>query len=234
MQSYISLTTELIIGFFALLLLSKVLGKNQITQLTPFDFISALVVGELLGNAIYDEDISLRYVLYAIFIWGSLIYTIEMLTQKFRITRGLLEGTPSVVIAKGRIQFEELKKNKLDLNQLQHLLREKGVFTIREVEYGILETNGSVNIQRKQAFHSPTNKDLMIQSEEQELPLALIMDGEVIKKSLKRIQKTEEWLQNQLSSRGISSHRTVLYAEWIEGKPLFLQTYEATTPSETF
>lgn len=97
-------------AFFALLLLSKVLGKNQITQLTPFDFISALVVGELLGNAIYDEDISLRYVLYAIFIWGSLIYTIEMLTQKFRITRGLLEGTPSVVIAKGRIQFKELKK----------------------------------------------------------------------------------------------------------------------------
>ena len=48
MQSYISLTTELVIGFFALLVLSKVLGKNQITQLTPFDFISALVVGELL------------------------------------------------------------------------------------------------------------------------------------------------------------------------------------------
>lgn len=228
MQSYISLTTELIIGFFALLLLSKVLGKNQITQLTPFDFISALVVGELLGNAIYDEDISLRYVLYAIFVWGTLIYTIEMLTQKFRITRGFLEGSPSVVIAKGRIQFEELKKNKLDLNQLQHLLREKGVFSVREVEYGILETNGSVNIQRKQAFNVPINKDLQIHSEEQELPLALIMDGEIIKKSLNYIHKSEDWLQQQLSNRGINSHRSILYAEWIEGKPLFLQTYAPT------
>lgn len=225
MQSYISLTTELVIGFFALLVLSKVLGKNQITQLTPFDFISALVVGELLGNAIYDNEVGLHYVLYAIFVWGALIYSIEMITQKFRRTRGILEGTPSIVVAKGRIQFNELKKNKLDLNQLQHLLREKGVFTIREVEYGILETNGTVNIQKKQRYATPTNQDLSIHLKEQPLPIPLIMDGEVIKQSLDQIGKTEAWLFEQLETRGISSHQSILYGEWLDGYPLFLQTY---------
>ncbi|WP_437182681.1 DUF421 domain-containing protein [Shouchella shacheensis] len=226
-ESYISLTRELIIGFFALLLLTKILGKNQITQLTPFDFISALVIGELLGNAIYDDEIGLHYVLYAITIWGLLMYGIEMLTQKIRATRGLLEGTPSVVIAKGRIQFKELKRNKLDLNQLQHLLREKGVFSIREVEYGILETNGSVNVQKKPAFATPTNQDLSLQPQARGLPVMLIMDGEVITESLTLLSLSEEWLQGELLERGIASPKAVLYAEWQEHQPLFLQTYQA-------
>ncbi|WP_144559104.1 DUF421 domain-containing protein [Shouchella miscanthi] len=225
MQSYISLTTELIVGFFALLVLSKVLGKNQITQLTPFDFISALVIGELLGNAIYDDDIHLVYVLYAIFIWGSLIYSIEMITQKFRFTRGLLEGSPSIIIAKGRIQFDELRKNKLDLNQLQHLLREKGVFSIREVQYGILETNGTVNIQLKHAFRSPSNQDMAVEGVDQSLPVPLIMDGEIIYEGLKKIKKTEGWLHEQIHKRGFPSHKMIFYAEWLDDQPLFMQNY---------
>ncbi|SDC40956.1 DUF421 domain-containing protein [Shouchella lonarensis] len=226
LDSYIALTCELIIGFFALLVLTKVLGKNQITQLTPFDFISALVLGELVGNAIYDEDIGLHYVLYAVFIWGMLIYAIEMLTQKFRATRAVLEGSPSVIIAKGRIQFKELKKNKLDLNQLQHLLRERGVFSIQEVEYGILETNGSVNVQRKSAYDIPTNKDLAIHRSDPTLPIPIIMDGEIIEESLTEMNQSKTWLQEILLKRGIATHKAVLYAEWIEGNPLFLQTYK--------
>ncbi|WZY01175.1 DUF421 domain-containing protein [Bacillus sp. FSL W7-1360] len=226
LDSYISLTCELIIGFFALLVLTKVLGKNQITQLTPFDFISALVLGELVGNAIYDEDIGLHYVLYAVCIWGILIYAIEMLTQKFRATRAVLEGSPSVIIAKGRIQFKELKKNKLDLNQLQHLLRERGVFSVQEVEYGILETNGSVNVQRKSAYDTPMNKDLAIHRSDPTLPIPVIMDGEIIEESLTEINQSKTWLQEILFKRGIATHKAVLYAEWIEGNPLFLQTYK--------
>ncbi len=65
--NFLALTVELFVGFFALLVLTKFLGKNQITQLTPFDFISALVLGELVGNAIYDKEIGLHYVLYAVF-----------------------------------------------------------------------------------------------------------------------------------------------------------------------
>ncbi len=165
------------------------------------------------------------YVLYAIFIWGSLIYSIEMITQKFRFTRGLLEGSPSIIIAKGRIQFDELRKNKLDLNQLQHLLREKGVFSIREVQYGILETNGTVNIQLKHAFRSPSNQDMAVEGVDQSLPVPLIMDGEIIYEGLKKIKKTEGWLHEQIHKRGFPSHKMIFYAEWLDDQPLFMQNY---------
>ncbi|WP_307728587.1 DUF421 domain-containing protein [Alkalicoccobacillus plakortidis] len=112
-STYGSLAIELVVGFFALLLLTKILGKNQLSQLSPFDFVSALVVGELVGNAIYDDEVGLMRVLCAIAIWGALIYLIELLTQKIRRTRSVLEGSPSIVIYKGKVKYEELKKNKL-------------------------------------------------------------------------------------------------------------------------
>lgn len=223
--NFLALTSELFVGFFALLIMTKVLGKNQMTQLTPFDFISALVLGELVGNAIYDQEIGLPYVLYAVAFWGALIYLIEMITQKFRHSRPWLEGKPVLVIADGKIQFEELRKNKLDLNQLLHLLRDRGVFSIREVEYGILETNGSINVMQKQPFDSPTNRDLKIAEKRVYLPILLILDGEIIYEGLEQLKKEESWLIEELFRRGIPGPTAVVYAEWLEGEGFEIQTY---------
>ncbi|MFC0559789.1 DUF421 domain-containing protein [Halalkalibacter alkalisediminis] len=223
--NFLSLTLELFVGFFALLVMTKVLGKNQITQLTPFDFISALVLGELVGNAIYDKDIGLHYVLYAVVVWGTLIYVIEMITQKLRGSRPLLEGTPTLVISKGRIQYDALRKNKLDLDQLLHLLRDKGVFSIREVEYGVLETNGAINVLRKHPYEMPINRDLQMAPKSVEFPVLLILDGEIIPEGLVKLDKETAWLKNELFHLGIPGPSDVLYAEWLEGEGLEIQTY---------
>ncbi|GAE28945.1 DUF421 domain-containing protein [Halalkalibacter hemicellulosilyticus] len=223
--NFLSLTVELFVGFFALLVLTKILGKNQITQLTPFDFISALVLGELVGNAIYDKDIGLHYVIYAVFLWGALIYTIEMITQKFRGSRSILEGKPSFIIAKGKIQFSELKKNKLDFDQLLHLLRSQGVFSIREVEYGVLETNGSVSVLKKSQYSYPTQQDLNMPPTSVKFPVILILDGEVIQEGLDKLNKDSVWLKKELFQRGIAGTKQVVYAEWLEDEGFEIQTY---------
>lgn len=151
---------ELIIGYFLLLLLTKILGKTQITQITTFDFVSVLVLGELVGNAMYDSKTGIKEIAFSILLWGALIYVTEYITQKFRKTRKLLEGKPSIVINKGKIDFHELKKNHLDINQLQHLLRAKDVFSIAECAYAILETDGTISVLKKSAFSNPTKQDM--------------------------------------------------------------------------
>lgn len=223
--NFFHLSLELIAGFIGLLLVTKVLGKTQITQLTPFDFVSGLVMGELLGNAIYNKDIGIQYVLYAISLWGLLIYFLEVITQKFKKTRSILEGDPAIIIRNGKIDREQLKKNKLDLNQLQHLLRDKDVFSIREVEYAILEPNGTVNVLRKSGYEKPTNSNLNFPPKQVHLPIALIIDGEVLSDNLKEAGFDEEWLQRQLSSRGIVKADQVFFAEWLEGDSLYLSQY---------
>ncbi len=144
------ITIELLIGFFVLLIATKILGKTQISQLTPFDFISAIVLGELVGNSIYDPKIKVWSILYSVFVWVILIYTIEVITQKIRGTRKFFEGYPSIIIRNGKIDREQLSVNHLDINQLQQMLRQqKDIFSIREVEYMILEPNGNISVLKK-------------------------------------------------------------------------------------
>ncbi|KLV26133.1 DUF421 domain-containing protein [Niallia circulans] len=218
--------SELIIGYILLLLLTKVLGKTQITQITTFDFVSVLVLGELVGNAMYDTETGIKEIMYSILVWGGLIYITEFITQKFRKTRQLLEGKPSIVINKGKIDFKELQKNHLDINQLQHLLRAKDVFSIAECAYAILETDGTISVLKKSAYRNPTKQDMNLSLEITALPISVILDGEIIKENLPRIGWNEEQLMQELKKQNVQSPKDILYAEWQEGSPLYVQSYQ--------
>lgn len=85
------ITIELFFGFFVLLIATKILGKTQISQLTPFDFISAIVLGELVGNTIYDPEIKVWSILYAVLVWVVLIYTIEVFLKALRQSLSVMD-----------------------------------------------------------------------------------------------------------------------------------------------
>ncbi|RBW71318.1 DUF421 domain-containing protein [Bacillus taeanensis] len=221
-MDFLGATTELVIGFLALLVMTKVLGKTQITQITPFDFISALILGELVGNGIYDKEVSVLIILYAIVLWGSMIYIVEMITQKFRGARAALEGKPSIVIRNGKVDREQLKNNKLDINQMQHLLRQKDIFSVREVEYAILETDGTISVLRKSKYENPTNEDLKIAEKPVYLPVTLISDGEIDYENLQKAGFNDTWLHKKLKEHKIDHPEEVLYAEWKEDEGLYL------------
>lgn len=222
---YVHITVELFIGFIALFVITKILGKTQITQITTFDFISALVLGEFVGNAIFDDNVGVPRIIYAVAIWGSLIFVLEMITQKWSGTRGLLEGQPTIIIHKGKILRESLKKSKLDINQLQHLIRSKGVFSIRELEYAVLETDGTVSVLKKAPYDTPTKKDLQVNLEQVNIPITFISDGKVIKDNLIEAGFNMTWLEQQLKQQNILRVEEVLYAEWLEGSGLHVQTF---------
>ena len=119
-----------------------------------------------------------------------------------------------------------MKKNKLDINQLQNLLRAKNVFSISEVEYALLETNGTVSVLKKSAYQSPTKSDMKIAPQEVNLTTTLINDGEIIYDNLKEKNLTEEWLLEQLEEQNFQRVEDVFYAEYIKGKELLLLPYE--------
>ncbi|SFL36338.1 Uncharacterized membrane protein YcaP, DUF421 family [Gracilibacillus orientalis] len=222
---YGSIFVETLFGFVMLFILAKVLGKTQIRQLTAFDFISALILGELVGNALYDDEVGIRDIGFAVLLWGGLLYLTEIITQRYKKSRGILEGRPSIVIHKGKLQREEMKKGKLDMNQLLHLLRSKDVFSIREVDYALLETDGTVSVLKKTAHQLPTRNDLNLPPEQIVLSFMLINDGEIIWDSLREIGKDENWIKEELKKQEIYSVKDVFYAEYEKGKNLYVQGY---------
>lgn len=216
---------ETLFGIAALFVLTKILGKTQISQLTAFDFIAAIVLGELVGNALFDKKAGIKEIGFVILIWGIILYIIEMITQKYKGSRFLLEGKPALIIHKGELIYEELRKNKIDINEIQQLLRGKDVFAIQEVEYAVLETNGEMSVLKKPQFDTPTKEDLKIVPKKAEMAVSLINDGEIIFDNLEEIGKSEQWLQNELRKQGYDKFKEVFYAEFLEEKPLFIQPY---------
>ncbi|WML39762.1 DUF421 domain-containing protein [Neobacillus sp. OS1-2] len=224
-MSYLVVFVELIIGFIALFITVKSLGKTQISQITPFDFISSLVLGELVGSAIFDEKTGLLKILFAVFVWGALIFITGIVTQKFRPLRNFLEGRPTMLINKGQIDWNELKRNRLDIDQLMQLLRSRDIFSMEDVEYAIFENNGSLSVLRKVEVDYPLNKDLNIQKENNVIPYTVISDGKVIVENLKLAGLNEAWLHMELESHGVKHTKEICYAEWQVGKNLYFQKY---------
>ena len=224
MKGYLEITVELVVGFFALLVLTKVIGRSSISEATPFDFVAALVLGEFVGGAIYDDNIHLGKILFVIVLWGILIYSIDFLTLKFNRLRGIFESKPSLLINNGVILRSSMKKNKIDVNRLQTLLREKNIFSIREVAFAILEPNGKLSVIKNPLFENVKRMDLDLPIKTAELPLTLISDGVLIKNNLDIIHKDENWLIGELQMRGIPSIREVMLAEYDAQNGLYVQT----------
>lgn len=223
---FVHTAIELTVGYISLFIVTKLLGKMTITQITLFDFISALVLGDLVGNALYNEHIKIKEIIFTVFFWGFLVYIVQFITQKSFRLRTLLEGRPSIVIHEGKICYNELKKNRLDLSQLQHMLRAKDAFSVSEVEYAILETDGSLSILKKSDYAAPTKSDHNMPNQPPNLPVTLISDGRLIRENLQRSGMNETWLQQELDKQGIRKYSEVLLAEWKKKKStLYVQKY---------
>lgn len=220
------LTNELVIGFFLLFLIVKFVGRKIIKKISPFTFIASIVLGELLGNALYDHEIGIGYVVYSMCLWALLLFIVEILSQKFLLFRGFVEGKPVALIRNGVIDREQLKKSRININQLQSLLRQSETFSVREVAYCYLEANGSLSILKKPKYQKTTLEDFNLIGKPAYVPVTLIRDGKVLWDELKDIGLDEEWLKIQLSAHDVSDYKDVFLAEWLEGDGIFVQKIE--------
>lgn len=217
-MEYIHVAAKLITGFTLLFLLVHTVGKKIIGQITPFHFISAIVLSELVGNATYNKEVSLFYIPFAVLLWGAILYALETISMKLPSFRRTVEGEPSMVIENGQIHFETLKDCRMNLSQLQSLLRQSETFSIREVAYCFIEPNGSLSILKKTPYQKPVQQDLNMTPKTVELPIALIRDGEVIEKNLLQIGKDSNWLQRQILNQGIEQSTDIVFADWAENR----------------
>ena len=214
---------ELVLGFFFLFIIVKFVGRKIINQISPFTFIASIVLGELLGNALYDQKVGVFYIIYSMTIWGVLLLTVEYLSQKFLSFRGVVEGKPSALIKNGMVDREALRKNRMNINQLQSLLRQSETFSIREVAYCYLEANGSISILKKSKYQKTAQEDFNMPIKQVSDPVTLIRDGEVLWDEIADLGFNESWLKSELISKNITDYKDVFLAEWLEGDGLFVQ-----------
>jgi len=190
----------------------RVMGKRQIGQLQPFELVIALMVSELAAMPMQNTGIPLVHGIIPIITLLVLQVLISTLQLKSETARIIFCGKPSILIEKGKININELKNNRLNINDLLEELRLKEYFNIGDIEYAILETGGQISIIPKSDIQPATRKDLKILPIQDTLPVALILDGKINNKNLEVINKDKSWLNKQLKKNNILAADEVFLA----------------------
>ncbi len=144
------------------------------------------------------DKIGVGYIIYAMCLWGLLLFVVEYIGQKSLWFRGIFEGKPAALIKDGKIDREVLKKSKMNLNQLQSMLRQSETFSIREVAFCYLESNGSISILKKPQYQKTTLEDFNIVGKPAYVPVTIIRDGKVLWDEIRDLGFDESWLKMQL------------------------------------
>jgi len=186
-----------------LLLVARILGKKQISQLTFFEYIFGITLGELAG--FMSTDVKSNYVhgVVALVTWSAVAYLFEIVTMKSITLRYWFEGKGTVMIKDGKVLEDNLKKEKFTGDELMESLRKKNVFNLADVEFALLESSGDLSVLVKKENQPLTPKKLGIKVVSQPEPQMVINDGEIMDEPLVTIGMSREWLKTELAKKGI-------------------------------
>ncbi|MBT2688890.1 DUF421 domain-containing protein [Bacillus sp. ISL-47] len=223
---YLSITIKMVVGLVSLLTVTRLLGKKELSQVTPFDFVYAVVLGGIIEETIYDDKVTPLEVAYSALLWGGLIYIIEILAKKKNFFRSILKGSESIIVKNGKLNVKEMQKNHLEMEQLRTMLRQKGIFSMNEVKYAYLETNGGLSVMRYRKEDPVTPGMMEMEVEDKEPSILLIDEGEVVESGLKMVGKDGGWLKESIRKEGFNVIKEIFCAEWSEEEGFYIVTYK--------
>lgn len=203
---YGDIAIKLIIGMLGVLFFLRVSGKAQMAQITPLDTVSAFVIGALVGGVIYNPDMDVWHLIYALLLW-TLANLLIRYCLRFRLLRKIIKGDSVYIVKSGALNLKVFRRNLLEMEQLRTLLRSKGIFSMFDVDDVRFETNGEVTVSTKSG------------SSESYL---LVNNGSILQSSLHNAEHDENWLKNQLGRLGFTEIDNLYCVEWTPGKGFYI------------
>lgn len=201
------------LAFLLLLLLARLLGKKQMSQMTFFNYMTGITIGSLAANIISSNDNSLLEEILSLVWWCLLTILLTYATLKSENIRLLVDGKPVILIRDGLIQKESLKTTRVSIDDLSMMLREQSIFSITDVDYAILEPNGELSVLKKHTQLNLTKSDMNISTPiSMYLPTQIIKNREINYENLIKNNLDLIWLEKQLKNQKIDKNQ-IFYAE---------------------
>jgi len=215
-----------LIGFFSLFIFTRILGKQQMSQLTFFDYVLGITIGSI--AATLTTDLTSRAWLHwmGLAVWFSVVLLLQLITLKSRQLAKAIDGEPVVVIMNGQIMENAMRKARFRAADLLEQLRRQGVFDLSEVEFAVLENNGQVSVLKKSEYQPVTPHDLKLPTVYKGMSTELIFDGIVIEQNLKQLNLDRAWLDEELKKQGINHPSEVFLALLNTQGNLFVDRYK--------
>lgn len=207
----LTLFLRTVLIYFAVFFMLRIMGKREIGKLSVFDLVISIMIAEIAVLVIEETDKPLSAGFIPMFTLVGIQLLIAYITLKNRTLRSWFDGKPSLIINKGKLNREEMKKQRYSLDDLMLQLRENKVTRVSDVEFAMLETSGKLTVIKKDNISKPENPIDTESIRYEGLPLPLIMDGKVQDDNLKKINKTRFWLKNQIQMKGAKDFKEVFF-----------------------
>lgn len=209
-QPYGAIAMKLIVGMIGILAFLRITGKVQMGQLTHLDTVSTFVIGALVGGVLYNPDMTIWHLIFALAVWTAFNMLVRF-AMRSAYLRHLIKGESVFLVKDGVLNFRNFKRNSLEMEQFRLMLRQKGIFSMFDVDDVLFEANGAVTVL------SPGQTAYSV---------LLVNNGEIVESSLAQFNHTQEWVQKAIKRNGFRSPSELFCMEWTPRKGFYFVTFE--------
>ncbi|WP_223591198.1 DUF421 domain-containing protein [Neobacillus bataviensis] len=211
MEPYLTSVFRTIIFYVLILIIFRMMGKREIGELSILDLVVFIMIGELAVVAIERPNVRILHAIVPMVLLMFIQIIMAIISLKSKRFRDLVDGKPSIIINRGKIDEVAMRKQRYNFDDLMTQLREKDIRSIADVEFAILESSGSLSVieKLKNSNEIPKQGDITI---------PLIIDGSIEEENLKRINKTNLWLRQELKKKGYRDVKKISFCSYENGK----------------
>ena len=203
-------TYRALISLAVLYLVTKMIGKKQVSQLSLFDYVIGISIGNFAAEMTINLESHEVYGIVAVLIFGLIAYLVSIVTMKSITLRRFFMGTPTVIIQNGKINYKNMKKVHIDINDLLEQARINGYFDISEIDYALMEANGIMSFKLKDKYENTTNNSMNINYKGNGLIAAVVIDGNIMDNNIYNMNKDVDFVESKIKSMGYNIKNILL------------------------
>ncbi|MGB2575192.1 DUF421 domain-containing protein [Leuconostoc citreum] len=203
MTTYFPILIKLAIGLLALIIQINIMGKGNLAPTSALDQVQNYVLGGIIGAVIYSDTITIFQFTIVLIIWTMLVMSLKFAKQHNNLVKKLIDGQPRVVIERGQVRVDNVLRASMTADELMFKLRTQGIYKIADVKRAILEQNGQLTV---------------IEFGDDSIKYPIIYDGQINVDVLEMIDKTEDWLNDQVKAQGYQHIGDIFIGEFIDGE----------------
>ena len=188
----------------------RIMGKRQLSDMQTSELVITMIIADIASIPMQNTSQPLLTGVVPVVILVCIEIIISILMQKIPTIRNLVCGKPQIIINNGKLDQKILKALRLTTEDLSVLLRQEGVFSITEVQYCIIETNGKISVMLKPEKRNPTNGDLSLQITDSGIDAVIISDGEYLYRSMKLCEVDKKWIDKILKKEKLSAEEVMI------------------------
>lgn len=226
MNEILNILIRAVSAYITLLILTRFMGKREISQLTFFDYTVGITLGSITASMALDTSRPFTTILPALLVFCTFQITISFISLKSKSIRKLVEGTSTMIIKDGKILESNLLKERFNIDELSGKLREKNVFSLADVEFAFLETDGKISVMKKANKQPVTPYDLKIPTEYSGIGGYVVEEGKIITQKLREYGLTTSWLMSKVGEQGIYDISKIMLAQVDNSGKLYIDLYD--------